>query len=390
MFGTEKLVSQKRREITEAGKKWIDFEIKFYRVEYYSGTLRVDPETRLPVYMLTKASQDATKSKKFSFDYPADGPADIYALGVPAKIKIDDRMPPKDCQQVLSAMAASRERIGDFRLIVAVEGSWVPSQIVWRKGDKWRIDICQSENSLPQNMWGSKPPDGLGWGDLSAEKLKLSWLGPNFICDGRMVYQNTRQGDIARYNDPKAKGPPKVTWQVAPLYITPQELLSGGGDGSLPLAMFAKFASLVYPDLTPKEGWGFEFVPHPAGAPGCVLIKRSAETTMQTIAHEWFYIDPAKGCAVVRIERFSIPLDAPADMPVDPNASANRDAHRMEDFQQSPQGFWYPKSIHYENRSQNVNPRVRFLESTVHYHFDFDVELPDSLFAVDHASEPEK
>jgi hypothetical protein len=395
LFGNEKLISQKRREITEAGKTWIDFEIKFHRVEYYSGTLRVDPETRLPVYMILASSKDGAKPIKCTFDYPADGPADIYALGVPAKIEIDDRMPPEDYMKVIHAMAASRERIGDFRLIVAVEGSWGPSQIVWRKGDKWRIDMCKSEQSLPPHLWGAKPPDGLGWGEPIAEQLKLSWISPNYICDGRMVYQNTQEGDIARFNDPKAKGPPKVTWQAAPQDITPQALLSGGGDVPLPRAMFAKIASLVYPDLTPKEGWGFEFVPHLPNAPGCVLIKQSALGSLGMRNHWWYYIDPAKGCAVERIECFSLPPDKAAD----PSAAVNRFTHRMEDFQQSPQGFWYPKLIHYENSSnytldKDRNPKmgseVIHTESTVHYHFDCDVALPDSLFIIDHPSEPKK
>ena len=30
------------------------------------------------------------------FDYPAEGPADIYALGVPRDAPIEDRMPPPD------------------------------------------------------------------------------------------------------------------------------------------------------------------------------------------------------------------------------------------------------------------------------------------------------
>jgi hypothetical protein len=382
MFGTEKLVSQKRREVTEAGKTWIDFEIEFHRGVDNLGTLRVDPDTQLPVYMLTKSSKDATKSNKFTFDYPADGPADIYALGVPVKIKIDNRMPPEDCMQVIQAMAASRARIGDFRLVVGVEGSFGGSSIVWRKGDKWRIDICQSKQMLSQHLWGAKPPDGLGWSDPIVEQLKLSWICPNLICDGRMVYQNTRQGDIARYNDPKAKGPPKVTWQVAPLHITPQELLSGEGFGDMPLAPYVKIASLVYPDLIPIINSGFEFDPHLADAPGCVLIKSSVLLTNGTVAYMRYYIDLEKGCAVVRKEVFDLPPDAP----VNPSAAVDWDSYRMEDFQQSPQGFWYPNSIHYKKTGSGV----RSIESTVHYHFDFNVEIPDSLFIVDHPSEPKK
>jgi hypothetical protein len=100
------------------------------------GTLRVDPETQLPVSLLLRSPTDATKSQKWAFDYPADGPTDIYALGVSAGTKIDDQMPSEECLRALHAIAASRARIGDFRLVVA-EASGLAGHIVWRKGDRW-------------------------------------------------------------------------------------------------------------------------------------------------------------------------------------------------------------------------------------------------------------
>ena len=118
LFGTEKIVSQERREVTEAGKTWIEFQMTLWRGDMNQATLRVDPETRLPVYLLLMSPKNAKKSIKWQFDYPADGPTDIYALGVPHETKIDDRMPSNDALAVLRAIAKSRERIGDFRLLV--------------------------------------------------------------------------------------------------------------------------------------------------------------------------------------------------------------------------------------------------------------------------------
>jgi hypothetical protein len=375
LFGTENVVSRQRREVREAGKKWIEFEIVFFRGGDV-GTLRVDPETRLPASL-------ATKAEKWTFDYPADGPADIYALGVPAAITIDDRMPSQDCLRVLRAMAASRARIGDFRLVVLVDPpNHGVSSIVWRKGDRWRIDMCWWKEELPGARRGAMPPDGLGWGDPLAEQLKLSWLGRNLACDGRTVYKNARRG---------AKGAPAVQWQAAP-QLAPQALLSGEGFGYIDLAPYAKIASLLYPDLSPRPGWGFEFDPRPADAPTCVLIKRSARLAVKepTVGHEWYYIDPAKGYAVVRAELFNLPAGAPAG----PEPPADRTSIRMEDFHQSPQGFLYPRLIHdsgpVSGPNQKIGSEAQTNGSTAHYHFDFDVLLPDSLFAVDGASEPKE
>jgi hypothetical protein len=248
--------------------------------------------------------------------------------------------------------------------------------------------------SVPRHNHGTKPPDGFGWGDPIAEQLKLCWAAPNFLCDGRMVYRNTRRGELFWLNDPKATGAPPVTWQVAPAHTTPQELLSGEGYvGHMDLAPYAKIASLVYPDLSPRAGWGFEFDPRPTDAPGCVLIKRSAHiaTEKPTVGHEWYYIDPAKGYAVVRLEAFTLPANVPADL----KAAPDRYSVRMEDFHQSPQGFWYPSLVRdsmplSRGPNQKVGSKVQRLTTTVHYHFDFDVPLPDWLFLIDDASKPKQ
>ena len=160
------------------------------------STMRVDPETRLPVYMLVKSSKNPTSRHKYTFDYPADGPADIYALGVPAKITIDDRMPPQDCQQVLRAMAASRARIGDFRLVVGVDPPG--SRRLFDRVAKGR-SVANRHVPTRHGMLPPEPERGEAarrprLARPFAEQLKLCWMSPNLLCDGRMVYRNTHRG----------------------------------------------------------------------------------------------------------------------------------------------------------------------------------------------------
>ena len=59
LFGTEKILSQERREVTEAGKTWIEFQMTLWRGDMNQATLRVDPETRLPVYLLLMSPKNA-------------------------------------------------------------------------------------------------------------------------------------------------------------------------------------------------------------------------------------------------------------------------------------------------------------------------------------------
>jgi hypothetical protein len=394
LFGTERVVSQRRREVRESGKKWIEFDLVFWRGDMSLGTLRVDSETRLPVYLLLRADTDATKSQRYDFTYLSDGPADIYALGIPTGTMIDDRMPPKEALRVLEAIAASRGRIGDFRLVVTTApGQGSPTDrsgfIVWRKGARWRIDQC-----VPEAETGpaAKPPDGQGWGDPSIEKLKLSWVGPLYLSDGQTVYENANPEALHEKPQPGAQDAKPVAWRRA-AHTAPRDLLSGEGLGNMGGAPYVKIASLVYPDLSPVPGWGFEFEPRPPAASGCVLIKRSARlaTDEPKVGHEWYYLDPNKGYGVVRAELFTLPADAPTD----PKAAPVRQTFFLEDFQQSPQGFWYPNVIHdiawrRPPANQKAGPEVRDRTSTTHYLFDFTVALPDRLFVIDEASNSRK
>ncbi len=89
---------------------------------------------------------------------------------------------------------------------------------------------------------------------------------------------------------------------------------------------------------------------------------------------------------------------------------------RMESFKRSPHGFWYPTVVrdtmpattnnnpppipvnkqHRQKANQQGQTTVRWdlnvkgFKKTVRYHFDFDGELPDSLFTIDDGQVPNK
>lgn len=351
LFGTEKIVQQKRQDVKDAGKTWIEFQMVLWRGEMNQATLRVDPKTKLPVYLLSFSPNDATKFSKWEFDYPADGPTDIYALGVPRGTKIDDRTPSDDALRVLHAMAASRARIGSFRMMESHEIGLVnnnvvvhPGAVVSRKGSRWRVD-----------RYGV--PDGF---DPINKKP-----APLYVCDGMTVWENS-------VFEPGAK----PMWQLS-RHAAPQDLMSGEGLGILNLAPYVKFASLLFPDLSPKSGWSFEFDSKLADAPGCVRIKRSVPTTSReaSVSHQWYLIDPAKGHAVVHVELFALPPGTR------PEAGQSEQTLGMEDFRQSPSGFWYPGVI--RDTKHAIPGDNQQTTTTVRYQFDFDVDLPDSLFTVD-------
>ena len=320
------------------------------------------------------------------FDYPEHGPIDIYALGVPPETKTDDRMPSNDALNVLRAMVSSREEIGDFRLLVGeYSGYGDRGAVVWRKGDRWRVDSYWEHGDVTPVV---EPPEGQDWAKWFEARLKDCKPIPIYICDGRTVWVNS---------DPLPGARP--LWKVSP-HIGPQDLMSGDGRGDLPLCPNVQIASLLFPDLSPKRGWGFEFDPRPSDAPGCVLLKRSARlaTEKPLVGHEWYYVDQAKHHAVVRAQLFKLPPESPSD----PNATRQRQTIRMDNFQQTKQGFWYPAVIYNTMPGRvEIQPRkddggrpvpegaILQVKKTIRYHFDFAADLPDSLFTVDDARAPQ-
>ncbi len=141
-----------------------------WRGDMNQATLRVDPETRLPVYLLLMSPKNSKESIKWQFDYPADGPTDIYALGVPHETKIDDRMPLNDALAVLPGIAKSREGIGDFRLLVGEYPDYgYFGSVVWRKGDRWRVDLYWDHGN---DNFAVEPPEGQNWAEWFEARLK--------------------------------------------------------------------------------------------------------------------------------------------------------------------------------------------------------------------------
>ena len=367
VLGMDKIVAQSRSEVTEDGKTWIDFHLVVSRLENNHGTLRVDPKTKLPVQLRFDSPKDPAKSFKWEFDYPAEGPGDIYALGVPRDAAIEDLMPSADAQKVLAAMAASRAKIGDFRLIVSDEPATSElGIIVWRKGNRWREDRCFPLENVDPPV---QPPQGKVQSPWFEEVLNRSLWIPLHVCDGQTVWVNDQCLP--------GKTPHWKTGRTAP-----QDLMSADVTGNLGRI---GIASLLYPDLTPKFGDKFEFDPKPPDAPGCVMLELSAEDTGGQIGHARYYVDPAKRYAVVRVELYRLPLNVPND----PKHSKDVETSRMEDFQHPTPNIWYPAVVHDETVDVDAQGKAKRELTTTRYHIDFDAELPDSLFKLEEAQKPQ-
>ena len=99
--------------------------------------IRVDPEKMLPDLMTFTFGKE---KMQLTIDYPDEGPADIYALGVPRDAPVEDRMPPADLDRIIKIVQQNRHDFGNY---LAVTGGNRPLivHVIRCKGDKFRVDV---------------------------------------------------------------------------------------------------------------------------------------------------------------------------------------------------------------------------------------------------------
>ena len=163
-FHPVRIVKQRQRSVTEQGRRWILYELELepqgggpkppIEIPPISMVIRVNPEKMLPDSVTItqgkfKVPQPESKAiareavkAEIAFDYPAEGPADIYALGVPRNAPVEDRMPPPDLDRIIKIVQQNRRDFDDY---LAVAGGYYRDEsyivhLIRCKGDKFRVD----------------------------------------------------------------------------------------------------------------------------------------------------------------------------------------------------------------------------------------------------------
>jgi hypothetical protein len=105
-----KLVQRSKLDKQEGDRRWTEFTFKFHdprrTADSYTTTIRVDPESQLPIDMTSTeqpAGGDPPVARTYIFDYPESGPSDIYALGVPRTATLVDWRRPAGASELYAA-----------------------------------------------------------------------------------------------------------------------------------------------------------------------------------------------------------------------------------------------------------------------------------------------
>ena len=111
-----KVADQQKRSVTANGKRWEEHELVLAmrpegRPEIrLRWTFRIDPKNRLPAEMRIESLDPMAKAQAmiYQLDYPAEGPKDVYALGLTKDVKLVDRIPKGDVARIVAGVKAGR------------------------------------------------------------------------------------------------------------------------------------------------------------------------------------------------------------------------------------------------------------------------------------------
>ena len=119
-FPDAELVGSSTARIIESGQEIVEYS-QTIKIPPGNSTVNVsfhvDPASNRPTRMIVEAMAKKEEGDKidtktvFAFDYPAEGPADIYALGVPSSARRINEVPSSELKQVVdAAISASQFR----------------------------------------------------------------------------------------------------------------------------------------------------------------------------------------------------------------------------------------------------------------------------------------
>ena len=392
-FGGGRIGERKQRKVEEDGKSWSEFEFEVLHGrpdETATLVIRVDPDTKLPVWMEFVAMG---QSSRFDFDYPAAGPADIYALGVPRDTPLEDRIPNGELSGIIEKLQAGQRDLDNYFAAVH-EGYPEQLSFVWRKGNKWRIEVCGSGTedddpgdgglgvvktrvairaAVPHIDLSDMPNDETQLAAWWREHLKRFSPVPILVCDGEHIYRFQRGRKVGAAATDK--------WKLEQTVGPDAGHSNAGRRGEVGPAMI-EFAA--YPQIVMAENIKLTLDPNGAGGPaGSVLLEENfapQENDERDIAirRHRIWLDPKHGFAVVKDEG----SDCPA-LDNDPRQIFKDITVEYEDFRQSPRGVWYPtlsRQKHSVPQVDKTGKVLRYDDEETRFYLDFSAELPDELF----------
>jgi hypothetical protein len=372
------VVDQQRRRIVDDGRQWFEYSLTVRAGPGALGPLgsfvfRVDPQTHLPDSLKWKRL-DGTPERladefTMQFDYPEQGPVDVYDLGVPRTATLDDRVPPDDLQRVLDGLQASRERFDRYRALVvrtATRKELAMGEVlqIWRKGKRWRIEGGNLDQT-GQALWKASGQDLATWGRDNSDSFHWQTYQ---VCDGRAIF------DLV--GGPKgSQGPLQEEFKWLTL-LQPGNSAAEAVMRSVYLSYFPDVWHAYPTPPIPSALFTGQLDVHPReGPPDTVMltVRMVPSQGNSPGAYRWerYWLDPSRSYLVLRTERsLHLPEEA-ADTQSGPDLVLV--AEKMD---RSPSGLWYPTLVN--EKMRGVDGQVS--EQFYRFALDFKGDFADNVF----------
>ena len=383
------VVEQSRREVKVGDKVWTEIEFTLRRRTGQGDTtrlvFRIDPASHLPQSMTfastdqpnpnqpnTRRADQPTFERRFVLDYPATGPADIYALDVPKDAKTIDCGASPNVQKLVKAIEAGRPKFDHYVAIVVPNFSverwwecWNGLYRVYHKGDRWRVEQSfpySSEVNEHRRKAGG-PVDQIDHAQWWLAEAKERFFFPLQVCDGKALYQ---------YEYDFAKGTDNGHGDLQPVLTAPPQ-----AESVVPSITEYRW-SKVMPDLVGRPTLGIpsphlsvRLDMHPTTGPsGSVLLESksvkaaSIHGPSPDLGINRFWIDPRRNYLVTRWEQSSLKDDR----------ETLSYAGQIVKTAVTPKGQYYPLEVRIENSTSPNNSQL------FSFYVDFNVEVADELF----------
>ncbi len=333
-----KVLNRQHRSVMEHGQSWNEICLT---VQPIGGTTmiwisKIDPKTHLPRTFRVEIPDRVelvNNLPEARFDYPAEGPLTLVALGVPDDAILEDRVPKDSLKNIMAKMKEQRMKLGAYHLQLFYGTTSQISRESWKDGNKWRQD--------------HESPD---------------------ICDGQESWS-------------KHMG----YWQMIKKF--PNE----------PTDEFCKLNSqwhylenLTYPFLSATPEFDLTVRPNSTDGPdGCILVERVATVGANpNLVHrytprlEQYWLDPNRNFALVKRVRTNVEA---SEAECHSKGIPKHTETTYSDFEQSPSGVWYPTTVKTTGTIwvKQINPMiVQPLDQHWRVKAEFHEALPNDLFDI--------
>ena len=307
-----KVSQREQRTVTENGETWDEVTIIAEPIggQAFTWICKIDPTTHLPISYRTQVPTGRNFELGWvegKFDYPSKGPLTIAELGVPADAVLDDRIPKDSLKHIVASMKQARQKLGAYHLKLYYDNGPRLCRECWKDRSRWRQDV-----EVPE------------------------------VCDGRQLWMKTENG-----------------WEL-------QQFQRSAG--------WPFIEDMTYPQLSATMEFELKVRSDQTDGPeGCILVEKVVTPNADPMLMRWgrftprreqFWLDTNRDYALVK--HVSTDVQA-SEAECRSNGISKHSEYHYSDFEQSPNGVWYPT-------------KIKVIGTTVARETDPVLEVPDAVY----------